>query len=167
MNIVNEHIDEAFIKGDNKLKNLGIGMLPAIIKWLADEDISNYTIRDDFTIDSVHTVTLIHKIDKLPSFIHFGTVRSFNCSGCDMISLKGCPEYIISSGVISGNFNCSWNNLKTLDYGPKKVEGSFKCEGNYLSDQEINNYVKHAHVTGHITWSFQKEFESFTRDKNK
>lgn len=41
-------------------------------------------------------------------------------------SLKGCPK------IINGNFNCSENELKTLEYGPEIVKGNFTCRRNCM-----------------------------------
>ena len=50
---------------------------------------------------------------------------NFVCE-CDTIdftltTLKGCPQ------KITGFFDCSYNNLKSLEYGPEYVGENFKC----------------------------------------
>ncbi len=47
----------------------------------------------------------------------------YNCSGCDLSSLEGCPEFV-------GGFYCYDNkNLISLEGGPKVVIGWYNCYG--------------------------------------
>ena len=35
--------------------------------------------------------------------------------------------------IIDGDFNCSYNNLTSLEGGPKEVKGHFNCSENHLT----------------------------------
>ena len=167
MKIVKEHIDEGFVKGEDKLKNLGVGKIELIKRWLEEEDIIGYVIRDDYIIDSPGKVILIHKMSELPNYIQFGKVGGFNCSGCEMTSLKGCPIEVIQTYLCAGNFNCGWNNLSSLEYAPRKIDGAFNCIGNRLRDEEIEKYILINDIRGKVLREFQNTqgvSESFTCD---
>ncbi|MCG3175395.1 MAG: hypothetical protein MOGMAGMI_00324 [Candidatus Omnitrophica bacterium] len=51
----------------------------------------------------------------------------FNCRYNQLKTLKGCPE------VVNGWFDCSYNNLTTLKGCPEVVDGSFFCSNNQLT----------------------------------
>jgi len=54
--------------------------------------------------------------------------KGFNCSDNNLISLEFSPE------IINGDFNCSSNKLKSLEYGPKTVNGNYVCTLNKLQN---------------------------------
>ena len=95
-------------------------------------DIKNYTINNDMTIDvNSHVelddcVTFFNvEISKLP--VNFNKVSGdFDCSANELITLKGCPK------IVEGFFKCTHNNLKSLKYSPEYIEGEFACENNDL-----------------------------------
>ena len=63
--------------------------------------------------------------------IDFGEVTGdFNCSGNQLISLEGAPQ------KVGGNFSCSINQLTSLKGAPKKVDGWFDCYENQLTSLE-------------------------------
>ena len=89
-------------------------------------DITNYTINDDGSIDVNGSVHLSNKeLTKLP--LRFGKVSgNFDCSRNNLKTLEGCPKYVGSF------FSCCYNNLKTLDGGPETVLGEYLCHNNKL-----------------------------------
>ncbi len=48
----------------------------------------------------------------------------FDCSHNNLISLEGSPEIVLA------NFNCSYNNLTSLKYCPRVIYLAFDCTGN-------------------------------------
>ena len=46
-------------------------------------------------------------LDKLPDLKHVKVLGEFNCSGNNLHSLEGAPQYVV------GDFNCINNNLQT------------------------------------------------------
>ena len=54
----------------------------------------------------------------------------FDCSDNQLESLEGCPE------IIYGNFNCSHNQLESLKSCPKQIKGIFYCSHNQLKTLE-------------------------------
>jgi hypothetical protein len=124
MNLVRESI--SFERGLNPKKALGIGEKGFIEKWLKYYGIKNYRINDDLSIDVTGNVIFDHGgISEFPNYIQFHIVLgSFNCSGADLISLRGCPM------VVTGSFNCGDNDLTSLKYAPKRVGGQFNCYNN-------------------------------------
>jgi hypothetical protein len=57
--------------------------------------------------------------------VHFNKVSGeFNCSFNSLTSLEGCPK------EVGGSFYCSFNSLTSLEGCPKKVGGNFYCDGN-------------------------------------
>ena len=69
-------------------------------------------------------------LDKLPDLKHVKVLGEFNCSGNNLQSLEGAPQYV------SGYFNCSNNNLKSLEGAPQYVGGDFDCKNNNLETLE-------------------------------
>ena len=66
--------------------------------------------------------------DKKGFTINFGKVTGdFNCSGLDIKSLKGAPQ------EVGGNFYCSYNYLTSLEGAPQEVGGNFNCSYNRLT----------------------------------
>jgi len=51
----------------------------------------------------------------------------FNCSFNLLTSLKGAPKYV------GGNFSCNNNNLASLEHSSRSVGGNFFCSNNELT----------------------------------
>jgi len=96
--------------------------------------VNNYIINDDGTIDVKDNVCLCHKsLTSIP--VQFGVVHGdFDCSFNRLKTLKGSPKFV------KGNFNCSNNLLVSLYGAPQYVEGSFYCHDNQLTS--LNNITK-------------------------
>jgi hypothetical protein len=92
-------------------------------------DIRNYKINDDYSID-VKDVYLFNKsLTKLP--LKFNIVSfDFNCSHNELTTLEGCPK------SVGGNFYCYVNKLITLVGGPTSVGEDFICSDNNLTTLE-------------------------------
>ena len=60
-----------------------------------------------------------------------GAIGFFDCRGQHLNDFKG-----LRFGKVTGLFNCSHNNLKTLEGSPREVMGSFYCQGNPLISLE-------------------------------
>jgi hypothetical protein len=99
--------------------------------------IKNYTINEeDGTIDVDGDVDLSgsifgggKNIDKLP--LKFGKVTgNFNCSYNQLTSLEGSPS------KVGGDFICYENKLTSLEGSPSEVGGSFYCYSNKLTSLE-------------------------------
>lgn len=88
--------------------------------------IYDYVINDDSSIDVYGDVYLENKrFVQLP--IKFGKVTgNFNCNFNNLESLEGCPNYV------GGDFYCTYNNLLTLENSPSEVIGRFDCSNNKL-----------------------------------
>ena len=100
----------------------------AIIKWLDSVGVTNYTIRDDGTVDVNGDVGLQSKnLQSIP--IQFGHVAGgFSCSRNKVLTtLEGAPQYV------GGDFYCAANNLTSLTGAPQLVGGSFGCWNNNLT----------------------------------
>jgi hypothetical protein len=91
--------------------------------------IINYTISDSL-VDVDGDVYISSKsLTKLP--LKFGKVTGyFNCSNNQLISLEGAPN------SVGGNFHCSDNKLDSLEGAPKSVGGNFDCRSNKLVSLE-------------------------------
>ena len=113
-------------------------------QWLDENEVNNYTINDDLTVDVDGDVYIWHDItnttlSKLP--IQFGKVMgNFYCNGCLLITLDGSPYYV------GGNFHCNSNYLTTLEHCPEYIGGQFNCTSNklttlkYIPKTIIGNY---------------------------
>ena len=96
-----------------------------IAAWLDSNEIMNYTINDDLTVDVNGVVNLTgSKFDKIP--VKFGKVTGyFSCDNCkNLTSLEGCPT------SVGGSFYCSnCTSLTSLKGCPESVGGEFWCVG--------------------------------------
>ena len=89
--------------------------------------IENYTINDDGLVDVDGDVDLFELgLNEIP--LKFNHVSgNFNCSHNNLTDLKGSPKYV------SGSFFCSDNNLTSLEFCPKEVGENFYCYNNDLT----------------------------------
>jgi hypothetical protein len=70
-------------------------------------------------------------LTKLPDILKDITVgESFDCSYNNLTSLEGSPS------SVGGNFGCGFNNLTSLEGSPSSVGGSFYCGFNNLTSLE-------------------------------
>lgn len=99
--------------------------------------IDDYTINQDGSIDVDGNVDLSkvgqhynqHQLKKLP--LKFRKVLGdFNCSSNELTSLEGCPEYI------GENFFCYKNEITNFKHCPKYVGGMFSASTNKLTSLE-------------------------------
>ncbi len=92
--------------------------------------ITDYTINMDGTIDVDSDVDLSYEnLTKLP--LNFNKVSGyFNCSENELMSLEGSPN------EIGGHFNCNGNKLTSLRGAPQLVSGFFSCDKNKLTSLE-------------------------------
>jgi len=72
-------------------------------------NITNYTINPDMSID---------------------------VQGCVNLYNKGLSKLPLKFNKVSGDFDCKYNKLTTLEGGPKEVDGYFVCCGNELTTLE-------------------------------
>ncbi len=99
-------------------------------------DIKNYTINEDGSVDIDGDVNLYDKgLIVIP--VKFRNVGGdFDCSNNQLTSLEGCPE---SVGV---NFYCDNNKLASLEGCPREVGGDFNCAVNRIVKLDfIPDYV--------------------------
>lgn len=94
--------------------------------WLNNMHIKNYTINSDLTIDVNETVFL--KECNLTHFpVNFNKINGhFNCSHNQLISLEGAPKIVKS-------FSCENNQLTNLVGGPEIVDFGYECSNNQLT----------------------------------
>jgi hypothetical protein len=70
-------------------------------------------------------------LTKLPDILKDITVGgNFNCSYNELTSLEGAPK------TVGENFGCSYNKLTSLDGAPKFVGGDFYCRNNSVKFTE-------------------------------
>ena len=89
------------------------------------------SIDDQGLISCTGGVTLKeeHKLERLPvAFDRVG--RFFNCSRNQLKTLEGAPNNV------GGGFYCSDNQLITLEHAPTSLSGNFWCNGNKLTTLE-------------------------------
>lgn len=90
-----------------------------IEEWLIKYEIPNYTIHDNLMVD-VHQSVWLHKKNLAFLPFEFGIVQgNFNCSGNDLTSLEHCPKEVQS------DFYCEANKLTSLEHCPKVICGHF------------------------------------------
>jgi hypothetical protein len=90
--------------------------------WLDSMGINNYTINPDLSVDVDGDVALVNK------------------------GLKSIP---IQFGAVNGNFDCNYNQLTSLQGGPREVGGNFDCSYNkFTSEPDIS----HINIGGGFRW---------------
>jgi hypothetical protein len=101
-----------------------------VIEVCEEYKIKNYTTNDDLSIDVDSDVYLGDKdLEYLP--LKFNYVSGdFNCSYNELKTLEGCPQ------SVSGSFDCANNKLVSLKGSPQTIGGFFGCVNNKLSDLE-------------------------------
>ena len=137
-----KQLKDYIVNENNFFKNLGIGKMALIKKWLDEHKITNYNINDDFTIDVKGTVHLNEYPEKeLPDYIQFRKVKDFfyiyECPNLE--SLEGCPQ------EVGGSFYCNdCPNLKSLKGCPQKVGSSFYCWdcGKQFTEDDVKKVCK-------------------------
>jgi len=113
----------------NNLKDLDLGKFENKIskyKLTLNED-GSYDYNGDLDLTSASLN--LKSLTEIP--IRLRTVfGDFDCSwSFNFTSLEGSPERII------GDFNCSSNDLISLQYAPLEVSGKFRCWNNLLLSQ--------------------------------
>jgi hypothetical protein len=108
-------------------------------------NIENYTINDDESIDVNDSVNLSnYSLTELP--LTFNVVTGdFECSDNNLTTLKGCPRWV------GGCFRCVFNRLTSLEFSPDYVGAFFSCSYNDL----INNYCETEMGQGFFTTLYQ------------
>ena len=99
--------------------------------------IIDYTINSDGSIDVDYIVYLEDKkLTKLP--IKFNKINGyFDCSSNELTSLEGSPV------EVNGNFNFYHNKLTSFKYAPKIIRGYFDCRCNNIKSFEyFPSFVK-------------------------
>ena len=97
-----------------------------IIKWLDSNNIKNYKIDDNNHIDVRGNVDISDSdLKEIP--VQFNIVSGmFNCSYNELTSLKGSPFKCHS-------FDCSYNNLTSFEYSPLELFGNLIANNNKIN----------------------------------
>ncbi len=119
-------LKEYILNENNFFKNLGIGQVALIKKWLDKycKIYGEYTINGDCEIDIKGSIEVeLQKETKFPDYIQFNYVSGyFMLTGKKLTTLNGCPR------EVNSYFDCIGAcNLVSLEGSPQKVGGSFYC----------------------------------------
>ena len=129
----------SFERGQSPKASMGIGKESKIKAWLDEMGIRNYTIKDDFTIDTKDSVEIINrKLEKFPEFIKFDKVWGyFDMDFNAFTDFKGCPNFV------DGYFSCQGNRFTSLDGLPHTVNGNFYyTPTDNFSDYDISSVCR-------------------------
>jgi Ankyrin repeats (3 copies) len=141
-------INEKFTDESDPIKDMGIGRIHRIKKWLDSVHVSEYKINDDGTIDTYQRAILQNlNLIQLPEYIQFGKITNgyFSISNNNLITLRGCPQIVDKGDTeYNGDFDCSHNNLTSLEFAPISITGSFVCNNNSkeFTKEDIKKYCK-------------------------
>jgi len=69
-------------------------------------------------------------LEKLPDLSDISVTGSFDCSNNNLTSLEGSPK------KVEGHFNCSFNKITSLEGCPREVGRIFSCSHNNLTSLE-------------------------------
>ena len=101
-------------------------------------NIKNYTINPDGTIDVNEDVNFANiGLKNLP--LKFNNVNGwFDCSHNNLKSLEGSPV------EVNDYFTCYNNNLTSFEYAPKIIRGNFFCDWNNIKTFEyFPSFIKY------------------------
>ena len=144
-------------KEDWKIINFGLGNSYNIDSICKKFGIKNYTINEDGSIDVDGDVNLSNTINsgariltELP--LKFGKVSGhFNCSYNELRSLEGAPR------EVGGYFDCSNNQLTSLSGSPREVGRYFHCNNNQLTSLEGS-----PEEVGGSFWCYENQLSSLS-----
>lgn len=99
-----------------------------IEQWLLSQKIWGYTVNPDSSVDVATNVRLyMRDLSFIP--VRFGRVDGFfDCSGNQLKTLENTPM------EVADNFDCSENLLVSLEGGPKTVKSAYLCVNNQLKN---------------------------------
>ena len=121
--------------------------------------ITDYNINTDGSIDVDVNVYLSNKkLAKLP--LKFNKVNGyFNCSRNNLTSLEGSPV------EVNNGFYCHKNELTSFEYAPKIIRGNFHCQWNNIKTFEhFPSYVKYDfYCHGNPIYEVWELFEDWTK----
>ena len=88
---------------------------------------SRSSVNSDGSLDVEGSVNLSFlRLKEIP--LKFNKVNGFfDCSYNQLTSLEGCPK------IVNGNFYCSSNQLTSLEGSPKIINDFFSCDNNELT----------------------------------
>jgi len=109
---------------------IGLPEYLKIFKEIEKYRINNYTFNDDGSIDVDGDVSFYEiGLTKIP-FKFRNVSGDFDCGYNKLTSLEGCPK------TVGGYFSCNYNNLTSLEGSPKMVGADFYCSENNLTSLE-------------------------------
>ena len=116
-------IEEALLKpmSDDRIKEIDKDKINELVNILKKRS----TLNSDgmYDVDGDVDLMLGMNLTELP--MKFGKVNGdFNCSCNDLTSLEGCPQ------EVTRDFQCHHNHLTSLEGAPNKVGEDFMCYGN-------------------------------------
>lgn len=138
MKIVRENINERFL-GMGALSKSQRKEIEKFLRRLEIKDNKDfrgiaergYVILEDgriFINGDAKLSSVSRNLKEIPSYINFYEVNgNFDCSGCNLTSLKGMPKFV------NGNFDCSNNKISSLKGLPSIIKGGIKCDKNQLA----------------------------------
>ena len=97
-------------------------------------NITNYQINDDLSIDVNDHVSLSNRgVGEFP--LKFNKVYgNFNCSSNNLTTLENGPKFV------GGNFDASYNKLSSLQGWPKEIVGDAELEYNRINSTYVGAY---------------------------
>lgn len=131
-------VNEKFMEDTDPIEDLNIGLRVKIEKWLKDMGITVYRLTPEMEINVYDDTYLTRKVKgALPDYIQFNVaVGDFSICFCELTTLRGCPR------EIWGYFNCSYNNLESLEYAPKEVHMTKRKSGGFYCGRNAKQFTK-------------------------
>lgn len=107
----------------------------ALSKYLALKQITNKIIKEIDYDINISNLCLRH----IHVNLNYAKVNGyFDCSCNELTSLEGCPK------IVNGTFYCYGNNLKSLKGCPEVVSGNFYCHSNKVkfTKRDVRKHCK-------------------------
>ena len=161
-----EKLEKALISKENIMDNQFFKTLEETEVWLNEMAIENYTIHEDLRVCVNGSVDINEKnLEYIP--VQFIEVKGdFDCGYNELKSLKGCPQ------EVQGNFCANSNKLENLEYSPQKGVKDFNCSDNLLKSlkgcpEELQgSFSAHRNQLKNLEYSPQKGVKDFNCSHN-
>lgn len=104
--IVREFINEVSRGGVKPLAGIGVGTVKFIEEWCEKYKIRDYSIDKNLKINASYVSLNSKKLEALPPYIHFGTIKVFDCSDNNFDDLdKVLPDMVTNRLYCYGNID--------------------------------------------------------------
>lgn len=147
---INFELGKSLYDNNTNYKSEKIENLFKLTEICKEFNINYSKLNKDLSVDVIGNVLLTSKkLSKLP--IKFNKVTgNFNCSSNELTSFENFPKEVI------GDLRCDMNNISSFDFCPHYISGEFSCYSNPIH-KLYDRYVKNTKLNYN---DFIKDFKN-------